>query len=42
MHTKRFGEVVNALESEALYPKIPIVDSAATETKITVGGKEFI
>lgn len=40
MSTNHFGEVVETLRKEGLYPEIPIVQSAATETKIVVDGKE--
>lgn len=42
MSTNHFGEVVETLRKEGLYPEIPIVQSAATETKIVVDGKDFL
>ncbi len=42
MATDHFGEVVRAVRKEGLYPEIPIVQSAATETKIVVDGKDFL
>ena len=42
MSTDHFGEVVKTLRKEGLYPEIPVVQSAATETKIGVGGKDFL
>jgi len=41
-YIKKCTDVVSELKKTGLYPEIPIVDGAATETKIHIDGKEYL